>query len=123
LHGTALFYVYHLDEFRHFPLPFCFFYPAVLRLGDWLALALEFSLGALIWVKELRYILLGLGLLFHLWLEYSLNIPLFQWDILSGYILFLAANDILRLSSRIQTRIRARLSHIRSFFEVLAAGR
>jgi hypothetical protein len=123
LQGTALLYVYHLDEFRHFPLPSYCFYPAVLRFGDWLTLALEFSLGALIWVKDLRYILLGLGLLFHLWLEYSLNIPLFQWDILSGYILFLAANDILRLSSRIQTRIRARLSHIRSFFEVLAAGR
>jgi len=30
-------------------------------------------------VKRVRYILLTLGLLFHLWLEYSLNIPLFQW--------------------------------------------
>lgn len=98
LQGTALFYVYHLDEFRHFPLPSWFFYPAVLKLADWWALALEFSLGVLIWVKEFRYVLLGLGLLFHLWLEYSLNIPMFQWDILSGYILFLDANDILRLA-------------------------
>jgi hypothetical protein len=45
LQGTALFYVYHLDEFRHFPLPSWFFRPTALRLGSWFALALEFSLG------------------------------------------------------------------------------
>ena len=32
--------------------------------------------------------ILVLGLMFHLWLEYSLNVPLFQWDVLSAYILF-----------------------------------
>ena len=35
--------------------------------------------------------MLALGLLLHLSLEYSLNIPLFQWDILSAYILFVDA--------------------------------
>jgi hypothetical protein len=94
LQGTALFYVYHLDELRRFPLPGCFFHPVVLKLGGWFALALEFSLGVLIWVKEFRYALLTLGLLFHLWLEYSLNIPMFQWDILSAYVLFIDPDDI-----------------------------
>jgi hypothetical protein len=84
----------HLDEFRHFPLPAWFFHPAVLKLGGWSALALELSLGVLIWVKEFRYVLLALGLLFHLCLEYSLNIPLFQWDILSAYILFIDGDDL-----------------------------
>jgi hypothetical protein len=97
LQGTALFYVYHLDEFRHFPLPSWFFRATVLKLGSWSALALEFSLGVLIWVKEFRYVLLALGLLFHLWLEYSLNIPLFQWDILCAYVLFIDANDMSRV--------------------------
>lgn len=106
LHGTALFYVYHLEELRHFPLPSWFFSPALLKLGDWLALALEFALGVLIWVKEFRYVLLVLGLLFHLCLEYSLNIPLFQWDVLSAYILFVDAKDISRVSSGCRTLIR-----------------
>lgn len=88
LQGTALFYVYHLDELKHFPLPAWFFSPIVLKLGSWSALAVEFSLGVLIWVKEFRFVLLALGLLFHLWLEYSLNVPLFPWDILSAYVLF-----------------------------------
>jgi hypothetical protein len=105
LQGTALFYVYHLDEFKRFPIPAWFFHPIVLKLGTWSALALEFSLGVLIWVKELRYYLLALGLLFHLWLEYSLNIPLFQWDILSAYVLFIDAGDISRVWSTIRTRL------------------
>ncbi len=94
--GTALFYVYHLDELKRFPLPFWFLRPMVLKLGSWSALVLEFSLGVLVWVKEFRYILLTLGLLFHLWLEYSLNIPLFQWDILSAYVLFIDSDDLRR---------------------------
>ena len=102
LHGTALFYVYHLEELRRFPLPSWFFRPIVLSLGAWSTLALEFCLGVLIWIKEFRYTLLGIGLLFHLWLEYSLNIPLFQWDILSGYILFIDADDLARMVSKIR---------------------
>src|SRR5215831_8788759 len=102
LQGTALFYVYHLDEFRRFPLPQWFFHPTVLKLADWSALALEFSLGVLIWLKELRYLLLPLGLVFHLWLDYSLNIPLFQWDVLSAYVLFIDYDDLSRLWSAIR---------------------
>jgi hypothetical protein len=96
LQGTALFYVYHLDEFRRFPLPSWFFHPVVLKVGTWLALAVEFSLGVLIWVREFRYPILVLGVLFHLWLEYSLNIPLFQWDVLSAYVLFVDPHDLSR---------------------------
>jgi HTTM domain len=96
LDGTALFYVYHLDELRRFPLPSWFMSPLVLRLGTWFGLGLEFSLGVLIWMKRLRYPILGLGVLFHLWLDYSLNIPLFQWDILSAYILFVDPADVER---------------------------
>jgi hypothetical protein len=31
---------------------------------------------------------------FHLWLEYSLNVPLFQWGILSAYVLFIDPKDV-----------------------------
>jgi hypothetical protein len=102
LQGTALFYVYHLNELRRFPLPTGFFRPTVLKLAGWFAIGLEFSLGFLIWVKEFRYVLLALGLLFHLWLDYSLNIPMFQWDVLSAYVLFIDATDISRTWSRLR---------------------
>jgi Vitamin K-dependent gamma-carboxylase len=97
--GTALYYVYHLDELQRFPVPSWFFRPTILKLGTWLAIALEFSMGVLIWIKELRYPLLAIGLLFHLSLEYSLNIPMFQWDVLSAYVLFIDAADLARVWS------------------------
>jgi len=104
LQGSALFCVYHLNELRRFPVPSWFFHPVVLKLGNWSALVLEFSLGVLIWVKEFSYFLLALGVLFHLWLEYSLNIPLFQWDVLSAYILFVDPADIARAGNWIKHR-------------------
>lgn len=102
LQGTALFYVYHLDDLRRFPLPGWFLTPIVLKIGTWAALVLEFALGTLIWIKKFRYWLLAIGVLFHLWLEYSLNIPLFQWDVLSAYILFVDPSDIVRVENEIR---------------------
>jgi hypothetical protein len=101
INGTALFYVYHLNAFHRFPLPGWFLNPSVLKTGTWLALALEFSLGVLIWVRELRYYLLGAGLLFHMTLEYSLNIPMFEWDVLSAYVLFIDPADLARAWDRV----------------------
>jgi hypothetical protein len=105
LQGTALFYVYHVDALKRFPVPAWFFYPTVLKLASWSTLGLEFSLGVLIWVKRLRYPLLALGVLFHLCLEYSLNVPLFQWDVLSAYILFVDPADIARAANWIRRRV------------------
>jgi len=96
VNGTALFYVYHLDALRRFPLPPWFFRPMVLKLASWSALAIELSLGTLIWIKDIRYIVLAFGVALHLWLDYSLNIPLFQWDVLSAYILFVDPTDLAR---------------------------
>jgi hypothetical protein len=107
--GTALYYVYHLDEFHRFPLPSWFLRPTMLKLGSWTALALEFSLGVLIWIRELRYFILALGVLFHLWLEYSINVPLFEWDVLAAYVLFVEPDDMTLAWSRIHDRIAVHL--------------
>jgi hypothetical protein len=77
----------------------------MLKLESWAVLILEFSLGVLIWVKAFRYKLLLLGLLLHLCLEYSLNIPMFQWDILSAYVLFIDAADLRRAWRWIRNRV------------------
>jgi hypothetical protein len=94
--GTALYYVVHLDEMRRFPLPLWIQHPFLEKLGSWYTLALEFSIGALVWFKEFRYPLLLLGLLFHLCIEYALNVPMFQWDVLSAYVLFIDPADLTR---------------------------
>jgi Vitamin K-dependent gamma-carboxylase len=114
--GTALYYVYNLDELGRFPLPSWFLHALVLKLSSWFTLLLEFSLGLLIWVEDLRYILLALGVLFHLFLEYSLNIPMFQWDILSAYILFVDAADLERAWNWIRVHTA---SHVAEPLEVI----
>ncbi len=95
--GTALYYVYHLDEIRRFSMPSFLLDPMMLKLETWSTLLLEFSLGVLIWIKDLRYYILAIGVVFHLFLEFSFNIPLFEWDVLSGYILFVEAPDLTRV--------------------------
>jgi hypothetical protein len=105
LNGSALYYVYHLESFRRFPVPSWFLNPTMLKLESWSAVAIEFSLAVLISVKQLRYIVLALGLLLHLWLEYSLNISLFQWDVLSAYILFVDPADASQVWSWIKRRV------------------
>ncbi len=109
VNGTALYYVAHLDEIRRFPVPQWLLEPMLLKVGTWFSLALEFSLGVLIWFRELRYPLLLLGLLFHLTLEYSLNTPMFQWDVISAYILFVYPEDLARFGSRAAERARTLL--------------
>lgn len=104
LNGTALYYIYHLDSLRRFPVPAWLLSATTLKWAGWSAIALEFALGVLIWVKDLRYIVLALGLLLHLWLEYSLNIALFQWDVLSAYILFVDPADASRAWNWIKLR-------------------
>lgn len=108
LNGTALYYVYHLDSLRRFPVPAWLLGPTTLKWAGWSAIVLEFALGILIWVKSLRYYVLGLGLLLHLWLEYSLNISLFQWDVLSAYILFVDPPDASRAWNWIKLHVAGR---------------
>jgi hypothetical protein len=68
----------------------------MLKLATWAALTLELCLGTLIWIVEFRYYVMALGLLLHLSLEYSLNIPMFQWDVMSAYVLFVDPADLAR---------------------------
>ena len=105
MEGSALFYIFHLFELQRFPLPDLLLQPGILKLGTWSAMVLEFSLGTLIWVRRIRYKVLAAGLLFHLSLEYSLNVPMFQWDVMSAYLLFIDARDLERAWDWVSIRL------------------
>jgi Vitamin K-dependent gamma-carboxylase len=104
MHGTALYYVIHLPSIARFPIPGWVGYPAILKMGSWFALLFEFCMGVLIWFRPFRYPLLLVGLLFHLSLEYALNLPMFEWDILSAYVLFIEPADIERVWRAVRQR-------------------
>jgi Vitamin K-dependent gamma-carboxylase len=105
LQGTALYYVIHLHSIARFPVPQWIQSAPILKLGAWFTLALEFSLGVLVWFRRIRYPLLLLGILFHLGIDYALNLPMFSWDVLSAYILFVDPADLDRWRSAILRRV------------------
>jgi Vitamin K-dependent gamma-carboxylase len=114
LQGTALYYVLHLHSIARFPVPGWIQYPAILKLGCWFTLVLEFSLGILIWLPRFRYPLLLLGLLFHLSIEYALNVPMFQWDVLTAYVLFVDPADLERILDSLRGRLTRRNSIVQA---------
>jgi hypothetical protein len=104
--GTALYYVFHVDQLKRFPIPSWFYNLAVLKAGAWFTLAFEFAFGILVWFKETRYAILVLGALFHLSIEYMLNIQLFEWMVLATYVTFIDPGDLDRSWSWIVNQVR-----------------
>ncbi len=96
LDGTALYYTSRLQEFWRFRVPYIFEHLWTIKLATYATLVIEFSLGTLVWIKELRHPILAAGLLLHLGIEYSMNIPLFAFTMTSGYVLFLNGTDLVR---------------------------
>ena len=97
LNGTALYYTSRLPEFFRFPLPYVFEHMWTIKLWTWGTLVIEFALGALVWVRELRYwVLLG-GVLLHVGIDYTMNIPLFGFIMVSAYVTFVDPEDLERV--------------------------
>lgn len=103
--GTALYFASRLTEFKGLYVPFFFEYMALIKLGTWAALAIEFALGALFWVRSLRPYLLASGVLLHLGIELTMTIPLFEWIMLSALILFLEPDECVWLGKKIRQAI------------------
>jgi hypothetical protein len=89
LDGTAAYYVIQLDEFKRFQVPAICATLWFSRIATWFALATEAAMATLVWIRPLRRYVLCAGIALHLGLEYSMNIPLFQWVVLASFCLFL----------------------------------
>lgn len=93
--GVALYYVARLDEFfPRFPVPTAIFDQLwVVRLMTWGTLAIELAVPLLVWFRETRRTALVLALLFHLVCDYSMNLFLFHWIMLTGWLAFVRPED------------------------------
>ena len=88
LSGTAVYYTSRLYDFWRFPVPYVFEHVWTIKIWSWTTLLVELALGTLIWIKELRYWVLLSGVLLHLGIEYSMNIPLFAAVMITAYVTF-----------------------------------
>jgi predicted DCC family thiol-disulfide oxidoreductase YuxK len=95
--GTAVYWALSIPDLHRFPVPWL--------NGDhlWLVniftygtLATELALAFLVWVPRLRLYVLAAGVLMHIGIEYSMNIPLFSFLMIAGYVPFLTQTDLER---------------------------
>jgi hypothetical protein len=88
INGTAVYFPLHMDELKRFPLPALFDNLAVINLLTWGTIAVEASLATFIWYRKSRPYVLAAGVLLHTGIEYSLNIPMFAFVMISSYLNF-----------------------------------
>ena len=108
LDGVACYYASRYDEMFRFPVPFLFENLWMCKLLTWFTLITEFLLFTLIWFKETRYWVIFLGMILHLGIEYSTNLPLFEWLFMSLYLLFVDPKDLTRAMDWTKAKIAAR---------------
>lgn len=91
---TATYYASHLGEFRRFWMPEFVNQPPMIYFTSFATLAIELALATLVFYKPARKAVLISGLALHASLEYSLNIPLFQFLVTAPYICFYAGEEV-----------------------------
>ncbi len=96
LHGVAVYYPARLQEFYRFPVPYIFEHMWTIKFWTWGTLLTEFSLGTLVWIKELKYWVLLAGVLLHGGIAYSMNIPMFAQIMISTYLLWVEPEHLRR---------------------------
>ena len=97
--GTAMYYVASVEDlFGRFPVPGFFFeFMPATNLLTWSVLAVELSLPVLIWFRRTRRSALAVALVFHLSIDYTMNLFLFQWIMLLGWLTFIEPADLIAL--------------------------
>jgi predicted DCC family thiol-disulfide oxidoreductase YuxK len=115
--GLAVYYTSRLTEFRRFPVPYLYDHIWTIRLWTWGTLVAELALGTLVWIKELRYWVLLAGVLLHLGIEYSMNIPMFGFTMIGAYVTFIEPADLQRVFAAIRRRVNGDASSIPVFYD------
>jgi vitamin K-dependent gamma-carboxylase-like protein len=88
--GTAVSYAFRIDDIARFPVPGFVTDSLVLaNLLTYGTLAVELSIGILVWNRILRpwVLLLGIGL--HLGIDYAVRVGFFSYAVLVAYIVFI----------------------------------
>ncbi len=104
--GTATWYPLHLNEFYRFPLPGFLERQPFIAASTYFTIFIELAMATLVFARPLRkWILLG-GVLLHAGIEYRLNIPLFGFVIVSGYIAHYGGDEISAWAKRLGERLK-----------------
>jgi predicted DCC family thiol-disulfide oxidoreductase YuxK len=122
VNGVAIYYSSRLVEFYRFPTPYVFEHLWTIKLMTWGTLVIEFALGFLLWIKELRYWILLSGVVLHVGIDWTMNIPLFAQILIVAYLTFIAPADLERAFAWMRARVN-RWSHFAAPIPVFYDGK
>lgn len=115
--GTAVSYANRLDDLARFPLPsFMTDSVTISNIVTYVTLAGELSLGILIWNRRLRPYVIGLGIVLHLGIAYSLRVGFFSLAIFAAYVAFITPEAASKVILSVKDRLKfSRLVPDRAF--------
>lgn len=102
---TAAWYPARLHEFDRFPVPDFFKQLPFVYVSTFLTLAIELALGTLVFYRPLRRWVLLAGVLLHVYIDYSMNIPLFSLLMVAMYLSFYDGEEIDAWARRVGLRL------------------
>jgi len=106
--GMATYYPNRLQEFERFPVPEFLMNPPFVQITTWGTLLVEFSMVSLVYYRPLRkWCLLG-GVMMHLFIEYSMNVPLFSYLMILSYLAFYDGEEVRGFVDRVRARLGGR---------------
>ena len=111
--GTAIYIATRLDEFVRIPLALLNSMIAI-KFLTWSTLLVEFALGTLVWLKDLRYWILLAGVGLHIGIEITMNIPLFEWIMIAGMASMVDSRDLVRATGWLEQKSFLRVPFFRT---------
>ncbi len=107
--GTASYYPMHLKEFEKFWTPdFMRENPTILMFSTYGTLIAELSLATIAFYKPWRKYAIFSGIALHLFIEYTMNIPLFAFIMIATYLSFFEGEEMSSWAKRVGQRFKDR---------------
>ena len=103
--GLATWYPNRLQEFERFPLPPFVLEVPMVKLTTYGTLFVEFAMVTLVYHKPFRKYILAAAVLMHLFIEYSMNIPIFAFLMILSYLSFFEGSEIDEWSKQVGEKL------------------
>lgn len=105
--GSAVYYATRLTQYYRLDYPFFLDNPVASKLLTWSTLSIELALVFLLWPKKTRYYFIVIGVLFHLGLDLTFNLGLFEWFFIVTFLLFVEGSVYEKALKKMKTGFSA----------------
>ena len=116
LDGTAVYYATRLDDMINHELPL---YDSLLfcKFLTYYTIFVEAAMFSLVWIRDLRYLVLAATMVMHVGIDYSINLPIFEWIFMTSFVTFIYPQDLARCMDFIKSMIDKRFgsAHVLRF--------